>query len=94
MTENADWENSATRPVLNLLDEADVAISPGAITLNLELEMQRPPSRSTVTRALEQLQKRDLIEKPDENKTYYRITEKGRKYLAGDLDAGKLENDG
>ncbi|UPV76626.1 MarR family transcriptional regulator (plasmid) [Halorussus limi] len=90
---NVDWENSATRPVLNLLDESNVAISPGGITLNLEQQMQRPPSRSTVTRAIEQLLKRELIEKPDESKTYYRITEKGRQYLAGDLDIGELEGD-
>lgn len=86
MTGNADWENSATRPVLHLLDESDVAISPGAITLNLGMRMQRPPSRSTVTRALEQLRERDLIEKPDENKTYYQITDKGRRYLCGESD--------
>lgn len=93
MTENADWENSATRPVLDLLQESGVAISPGAITLNLELRMQRPPSRSTVTRALEQLRERGLIEKPDKDRTYYQITERGRAYLADGLDANKLQDD-
>ncbi|WP_423744774.1 ArsR family transcriptional regulator (plasmid) [Haladaptatus sp. SPP-AMP-3] len=87
MTENEDWQNSATRPVLKLLDESDVAISPGGITLNLELEMQRPPSRSTVTRALKELLERDLIEKPAKEKTYYRITDAGRAYFAGEIDS-------
>jgi len=93
VTENSDWENSATRLVLNLLQESAVAISPGAITLNLEMRMERPPSRSTVTRALEQLRERKLIEKPDENKTYYQITERGRAYLAGDLTPGELKDE-
>jgi len=92
VTENSDWENSATRPVLNLLQESGVAISPGAITLNLEMRMERPPSRSTVTRALEQLRERELIEKPDESKTYYQITDRGQAYLAGDLDTSELED--
>lgn len=87
MTENTDWENSATRPVLNLLEESGLAISPGAITLNLKMRMQRPPSRSTVTRALEQLQKRGLIEKPDKNKTYYQITREGREYINSQSDS-------
>jgi Fe2+ or Zn2+ uptake regulation protein len=92
VTENSDWENSATRPVLNLLQESGVAISPGAITLNLEMRMERPPSRSTVTRALEQLRERELIEKPDENKTYYQITERGQGYLAGDHTPNELKD--
>lgn len=87
VTEDANWENSATRPVLNLLDESNVAISPGGITLNLQLRMQRPPSRSTVTRAIEQLLNRDLIEKPDETKTYYQITDEGRRYLSGEFES-------
>lgn len=94
VTENSDWENSATRPILKLLQESGVAISPGAITLNLKMRMERPPSRSTVTRALEQLQKRGLIEKPDENKTYYQITERGRAYLVGNLDETEFDESG
>lgn len=81
MIDEPEWGNSATIPVLELLDEAGVALSPGAITLNLELDMKRPPSRSTVTRALKGLLEHGFVEKPVEGKSYYRITESGERYL-------------
>ncbi|SER15300.1 helix-turn-helix domain-containing protein [Natrinema salaciae] len=77
---NEDWQNSATDPVLRLLYEAGIAVSPGAITLNLQYQLERPPSRSTVTRAIEGLSDQGLITKMDPEKPYYTLTEEGEEY--------------
>jgi DNA-binding PadR family transcriptional regulator len=46
-----------------------------------------------VKRRLPALEENGLIEKVDEKRGYYKITERGRGYLSGDLDAGELEKD-
>lgn len=89
MARGPDWENSATKPALRLLADYDLALSSTAIYYNLEQQLQRPPSRSTVTRALGGLREKELVEQP--YGSLYQITERGRRYLAGELDASKLE---
>lgn len=42
---------------------------------------------------MNQLAKAGLLEKIDEKRGYYLITKKGRRYLAGELDADELEID-
>lgn len=46
--------------------------------------------RSTFSRRMGQLEDRGLLELVDSGSAYYRITEKGLAYLAGDLDADDL----
>jgi DNA-binding IclR family transcriptional regulator len=50
--------------------------------------------RSTFSRRMNKLADRGLLEKTDEEGSYYRITENGLAYLAGELDADDLERDG
>ncbi|MFC4359242.1 helix-turn-helix transcriptional regulator [Halobium salinum] len=73
--------NDASIPVLETLHKAGIAISAGAIQYELERTMKRPPSRSTITRALRELQNHELVTKPDEDKIYYELTDKGRKSM-------------
>jgi len=82
---HTDWANSATWPALRLLHDHDLIFNPATIRVNLEDQMERPPSRSTITRALEELLSRGYIEKPIDG-AYYRITESGRELYesAGD----------
>lgn len=80
MAEN-DWKNSATIPVLKLLYNSGVAISPGGITVNLQHRLERPPSRSTVTRAIRGMYEQGLIKKIGPDQPYYQITSKGQKYF-------------
>lgn len=86
----ARWENSATTPVLKLLNNANVVTTPGAIHWELQQRMERPPSKATITRAINRLLERDLIERPTEDHAYYRITEKGEKYLKGETPLDEL----
>lgn len=83
-----EWRNSATEPVLRLLDETDLALSAKSIVYNLEQQLERPPSRATVHRALSGALDTGLVTQPEG--TLYQITEKGRAYLAGDLTASDI----
>ena len=91
MPRGPDWENSATKPVLKLLAEHDLALSATGIYYNLDQALERAPSQATVTRALKGLREVGLVNQP--HGSLYQITEKGRKYLAGDLDTSDLGED-
>lgn len=76
--------NTAVDPVLELLDESDLALPPGVIAYNLNIQIGDAPSRSTITRAVRELESHGFIHKAPESNTYYEITDKGRAYLHGD----------
>lgn len=81
------WMTKSDDAILELLAETDIALPPAAISFNIEV------SHPTVRRRLPKLLDHELVRKADEDKGYYEISEKGRKYLAGDLDASELEDD-
>ena len=80
------WMNVATDPVLEFLDDHDIAV-PIAV-LDNELE----PGYRTIKRALEDLEDREFVKRDENYTSYFHITDKGRQYLAGDLDANELED--
>jgi len=86
-----EWENSATKPILRLLNDSKLALSNSAIVYNLEQQMQRPPSKSTVNRALRGLRKKELVRQPQGS--LYEITDSGRAYLQGELDIEKINSE-
>lgn len=47
-------------------------------------------SRTHVNRRLSELTDHGLVERP--KRGYYEITEQGKEYLSGEIDAGELEN--
>lgn len=81
----------ATDPILELLAETDLALSTGAIHYNLNRRTGTAPARSTVNRTIKILQAYGLVRKPSDSKIYYEITDRGLRYLSGDLDASKLD---
>ncbi|WP_348606961.1 RQC domain-containing protein [Halobaculum rarum] len=50
-------------------------------------------SKETVARRMRKLPERGLLEKIDEKRGYYKITEKGRAYLAGEITSSDLKTD-
>lgn len=76
-----DWANSATNPVLRLLADSGVALSPSAIVVNLNDRLKRPPSRSTVTRILIGLRSQELVERVEPGRAYYVLTDAGQSYV-------------
>ncbi len=78
------------RDILELLwNEAgqELVLTPGLIAENTDWK------RQTVREHISLLLEYDLVEYHDESRAIYRLSKKGRQYLAGDLDAEELEND-
>lgn len=73
--------NDASIPVLEVLEKAGIAVSAGAIQFELERTMKRPPSRSTITRAIKELRNREYVSKPDPDSIYYELTDGGHSLL-------------
>ena len=88
MARGPDWVNSATKPVLRLLADHGLALSGKSIVYNLNKELQRPPSRATVMRALSGAMDVGLIHQPEG--ALYEITDRGREYVEGNLDADQV----
>ncbi|WP_202935171.1 winged-helix domain-containing protein [Halorussus amylolyticus] len=78
--------------ILEYLHEKDMALPPGTLHFNLEREGFEV-GYSTIRRRLKLLESAGLIQNEAEEGSYYGLTEKGRQYLSGDLDASELEQD-
>lgn len=77
--------NQTDNRILELLDESNLILSPAVIAVNLNY------TRNWVSRRVSKLVRAGLIE--ETNGSYYRISEKGRRYLSGDIPAEELENE-
>lgn len=91
MRPRVSWMTGNDDSILEYLHEHDVALPPTGLEINLEREGVNV-SYSTILRRLKKLQQHGLVEKVREKEGYYAISGKGRKYLAGDLDASELED--
>jgi DNA-binding HxlR family transcriptional regulator len=74
--------------ILELLEESNLDLPPSVISHNIE-----GISYSSVKRRLPELQQHNLVEKVSEKRGYYRITERGSSYLAGEIRTEELETD-
>lgn len=85
--------NTASESVLELLNSAEHPLPAVSIVFILKQELTDPPSRPTIYRAVEPLVAHGLVERLDnaDGADHYRITDRGRAYLAGELDADELE---
>lgn len=79
--------NVAADPVLEFLDDHNIAVPQGVLDNELDA------STSSIARALDDLEARGMIERDDNYSSYYRITDVGREYLEGQVDANDLEPD-
>ncbi|WP_135823047.1 helix-turn-helix domain-containing protein [Halostella litorea] len=73
--------NKASDPVLEFLHEHEIGVPIGV--LNNELN----EGRGTIADALDEMLDRGFVKKDEDYSSYYRITERGRKYLDGEIDA-------
>lgn len=83
MRPRVEWMNQTDDRILELLEESGLELSPAVMAVNLEY------SRNWISRRTSALQDAGLVE-PVEG-SYYQITDRGRAYLDGDLDADELE---
>ncbi|MDZ5810073.1 winged helix-turn-helix domain-containing protein [Halorubrum sp. AD140] len=83
MRPRVEWMNQTDDRVLELLAESDLILTPAVIAKNLEY------TRNWVSRRIGKLDDAGLVEQVDSG--YYRISDRGRAYLGGELDAENLE---
>ena len=83
--------------ILRFLAERNAIFKPKALFENLREYENITFGYKTVKRRLNELEERGLVERvdlPDMNESSYRrITDRGRAYLAGDLDADDLSTE-
>jgi len=72
--------------ILEFLDEKGIAAPPMVISFNVD-----GISYPTVQRRVAELAANALLKRYDDPQGYVEITDKGRKYLRGDLDPDELK---
>ncbi len=71
-----------------------ITLPPTVVWYNLHERMEViDKSRTTVARRMRNLTERGLLSKYSDERGYYQITQKGRDYLSGNLDADDLRLD-
>jgi predicted transcriptional regulator len=84
MRPRVDWMTRADDYILEFLDETDIVATPQVIAANIDY------SRQYVNQRIRALEDNDLVQNTGNG--LYRITDRGRDYLAGELDASELDD--
>lgn len=79
------------RLMVEYLDDNEVALPAKVLHENLHMYRNATFSYRTIQRLLNESVDRGIIEIVDRNKPYYRITDRGREYVVGELDASNLD---
>lgn len=77
------WMSQCDNRILELLDETDIVATPFVISKNIDY------SRQYVNQRVRILAENELLENTGDG--LYRITDRGRQYLTGELDKDDLE---
>lgn len=100
MRPRVPWMNELDDAILEFFEALDepggepVALSPTPVWQNLAVVREvTEKKQNTFSRRMNQLAEAGLLEKIDEERGYYVITEKGRRYLSGELDGSELVMD-
>ena len=98
MRPRVPWMNETDDSILEFLAQLEidggdrVSLSPTAVWVNLSGDLDiLDKSQSTVSRRMKRLDQMDLLEKTDEKRAYYRITDKGVRYVNGEISREELE---
>ena len=86
----SDQQNEATAPVLRVLYQAGVALSPDSIAANLETYADDSHDESTVEEALVGLEEANLVRRLDREDDYYVMTDTGGDYVETEIDQESL----
>lgn len=85
MVERVRWMSPIDYEILLFFEEHDIIVSPKVLALNIDYDRQYTSKRC-----------RELTDKgilAQSGSGIYELSEKGREFLAGDLDAEELENE-
>jgi predicted transcriptional regulator len=84
MHHEVEWMRPSDRPILEELADYGGWMTPKGLSLNL------PYTSNWVGQRLRELVEYELVER-QKDEPGYKITERGREFLAGDLDADDLD---
>lgn len=85
------WMSLNDLLILEFLHETDISLPPRPLYYNLN-RRGHDIGYSTVRKRVKILESHDLLDLEDEDRGYYAVSEKGERYLAGELDADDLED--
>ncbi|NUB91501.1 transcriptional regulator [Haloterrigena sp. SYSU A121-1] len=98
MRARVSWMNEADDAILEYFQELEtdtghrIALPPTALWYNLVEELGvLDRSQNTISRRMNVLSDAGLLEKTDEKRGYYRVTDRGIAYLEGELEASDLD---
>lgn len=83
MRPRVDWMTQADERVLEFLHEKDIVASPTVIAANIDYTAEY------ISRRCRELADAGLLQRVDP--TNYRITDFGKRFLAGDVDVDELD---
>jgi DNA-binding PadR family transcriptional regulator len=87
--------SKATDPILTVLQRATDAqlwLSRSIVNENIQRLEGDQPSKMTVYRSFDELVDYGFVQNPDSgNDSLYQITDRGRQYLDGELDASEVD---
>jgi len=86
----ASWMTPVDRDILELLENEEgreLVLTPGLIAENTDWK------RQTVREHLSDLLEHDLVEYHDKSRAIYRLSNRGRSYLQGEIDVSELEDE-
>ena len=83
--------NARDRAILQFLREYQLALPPGPIYRNMKLQNRAQFTYETLRRRLNYLEEADYVERLFGAKSYYRITDKGERYLTDELDVDDID---
>lgn len=87
--------NEADDAILELLSRATVdghalALPPSVVAVNLQAIGALDRAPNTIARRMSKLNEAGLIKRVDDRRGYYRITDRGKQYLAEQLTADEI----
>lgn len=78
------WMTQGDDRILETLESSDLVLSPAVLAYNTDY------TRNYISKRMRKLRENGLVDRVDEG--YYRITDRGRAYLSGEIKSGELEN--
>lgn len=81
-----EFDTAAAHPILRLLYQSGVGISPSDIAVNLDDRMDDPPTRTAILNAVRELHEGDYVRRLSDVESCYVITDHGRDYVESTLD--------
>lgn len=85
MRADASWMTAADDRILEFYDETAIAAPPAVVSFNLNI------STTHAKRRISELREYGLIERVDDDRGYYQITDLGQRYLDGSATKEDIE---